>query len=133
MAALCETAARLYAALKSRDVEALVELLDPGFIARVSEGMPLGVGGDIRGPREMVLGVWGKVAGAFDAVPHPDEYLQVGPDRVIVLGWYRGTSRATGRQFQAAFAHDLVVRDGKLVSLTQITDTKPWHDAAEPR
>jgi len=133
MDALRTTAARLYAALAARDVEALIALLDPAFTARVSEGMPLGVGGRIGDPRAMVLGVWGTIAGHFDVAPQPDEYLEVAADRVLVVGWYRGSSRATGRTFEAAFAHDLVIRGDRLVSLVQVTDTVPWHDAAAPR
>lgn len=124
-------AERLYQALQGGDADALVELLDPTFTARVSEGMPLGVGGDIGDPKNMLMNVWGKVAGEYAAAPYPDEYLEVGDDRVVVLGYYRGKARSTGRKYDAAFCHVITVSGDQIISLTQITDTKRWHDALE--
>lgn len=124
-----DVAEKLYAAFAKSDGQALADLLDPSFTARVSAGMPLGVGGSVADPRTMLLDVWGAVFVAYDAAPIPEEFVEVAPDRVIVFGDYRGTCRATGRSFEAAFAHDLTVRDGKITSLVQITDTNRWHEA----
>jgi ketosteroid isomerase-like protein len=124
-----EIAARLYAALHNADHAALSNLLHPSFTGRVSQGMPLGVGGTIDGPNQMIRGVWGVIATAFDTAPIPDEYLQIADDRVIVLGYYRGRARTTNRPYQAAFVHDLTITDDLIARLTQITDTKPWYDA----
>jgi uncharacterized protein len=65
----------------------------------------------------------------YETAPQPDEVVVVGEDRAIVLGYYRGRSRTADRQYEAAFTHDITVRDGKIVSLVQVTDTKRWHDA----
>ncbi|WP_202915660.1 nuclear transport factor 2 family protein [Mycolicibacterium sp. CBMA 234] len=46
-----------------------------------------------------------------------------------MFGYYRGHSRATGKRYVAAFAHDITIRDDKIVALVQITDTQCWHDA----
>ena len=124
-----DVAARLYTALRHTDLPALTDLLHPSFTGQISDGMPLNVGGPIAGPDQMLRGVWGVVATEFDAAPEPDEYVRVDDNRVIVLGYYRGRSRTTNRPYQAAFAHDLTIADGKITTLTQITDTKPWHDA----
>lgn len=124
-----DVANRLYAAFASHDRSALATLLHPGFTGRVSEGMPFGLGGIVHSPEQMLRDVWGGASKYYEIAPHPDEYVIAGENRVIVLGYYRGRCRTTGRHYAAAFAHDITVRDGKIASLTQITDTKPWHDA----
>jgi ketosteroid isomerase-like protein len=123
---------RLYTAFAAADGLALAELLHPQFTGRVSTGMPCGVGGTVDSPHRMLGNVWGAVFVHYDTAPQPDEYIVVGHNRVIVLGYYRGHSRATGRHYEAAFAHDITIGDGKIASLIQITDTKPWHDALAP-
>ncbi|UVO13998.1 hotdog fold thioesterase [Mycobacterium sp. SVM_VP21] len=123
------TVAALYSAFAAADGAALADLLHPQFVGRVSSGMPLGAGGPVEGPEQMLLGVWGATFAEYDTAPQPDEVVVVGPDRAIVFGYYRGRSRSTDQNFEAAFTHDITVRDGKVASLIQITDTKPWHDA----
>lgn len=122
-------AERLYQAFADDDGRTLAELVHPDFTGRVSAGMPLDIGGEITDARQMLRGIWGAIAREFDVTPEPDEYVPVGSDRMIVFGFYRGHARSTGHKFAAAFAHDVTVRDGKLASLVQITDTKLWHDA----
>ncbi|WP_405183375.1 hypothetical protein OG225_26165 [Nocardia sp. NBC_01377] len=122
-------AEKLYVAFAESDGHALAGLLDPSFTARVSSGMPLGVGGPVADPHTILLKVWGVVFAAYDAAPYPEEFVDVGRDRVIVFGAYRGSCRSTGNGFEAAFAHDLTIRDDRIASLVQITDTKQWHDA----
>ncbi|OKH81438.1 hypothetical protein EB75_16790 [Mycobacterium sp. ST-F2] len=124
-----DTAARLYAAFAAHDGAGLAELLHPEFCGRVSDGMPFGLGGEVHGPEEMLLNVWGGAAAHFEIAPQPDEFVVVGDDRVIAFGYYRGHSRATGKQYSAAFVHDITIRDGMVASLVQITDTQRWHEA----
>jgi uncharacterized protein len=123
------TAQALYDALAARDVEALLALLAPDFVGEVSRGMPLGVGGRAEGPEAMLVGVWGVVAAELDTRPEPEGLLAVEPDRVLVLGHYRGAARATSRPHEAAFAHVLRVRGGQVTELVQVTDTHRWHES----
>ncbi len=44
-------------------------------------------------------------------------------DTVVSIGVYRGTCKATGKQVEAPYATVWKVRDGKVVSLHQHTDT----------
>ncbi len=129
MACTAEVAGHLYAALDAHDGAGMARLLHSQFVGKVSAGMPFGVGGLVEGPGKMLRDVWAATFVHFDTAPQPDEYVFIGDDRVIVFGYYRGRGRATGNQYEAAFAHDITIRDGKVASLIQITDTKPWHDA----
>jgi 2-(1,2-epoxy-1,2-dihydrophenyl)acetyl-CoA isomerase len=94
-----------------------------------SDGMPDSLGGTYEGPESMLRDCWGRVFARFDARPEPEEFLPVAPDRVIVIGRYLGTGRASGRPLSAAFVHVMRFADGRLTELVQITDTGRWRDA----
>lgn len=130
-AALVATAARLYEAMHRMDAAALVGLLSEDFVGYVSEGLGE-IGGTFRGGEAMLREVWLPAAKLYGVLPHPEEFLPSGEDRVVVLGRYKGTPPATGRRFEAAFAHVLRVRDGQLTECRQITDSATWIDAAAP-
>jgi ketosteroid isomerase-like protein len=121
-----EVSKRLYAAFADHDGAGLVSVLHPEFVGVVSAGMPLGVGGRHYGPQAMLTEVWGPVFSNYDVAPVADEYLHTDADRVVAVGAYRGTLRATGAPVNAAFAHVLRIDDGKIRELVQITDTASW-------
>lgn len=121
--------ARLYAAFAAADPSALLAALTPDFRGIVADGMPLDLGGTYQGPETMLSAVWGPTADRFDVIPVPEEYLATGGGRVVVVGRYRGTVRATGAEIDAAFAHLLRIRDDRIAELIQITDTARWHAA----
>lgn len=127
-----DVADEFYRATSTDDGPALAGLLHPEFTGRVTAGLPLGLGdGGVRGPTAMLQEVWLQVMQAFDIAPYPDELVEAGPDRIIAFGHYRGHARATGRPLEAAFCHDIGVRDGKMYSLVQITDSRRWHEALD--
>ncbi|GGM68341.1 hypothetical protein GCM10010106_12890 [Thermopolyspora flexuosa] len=118
-----------YRALQEADVEALVRLLHPEFEGRVAPGMPYGVGGVHRGPEDMLVNVWGVIARHYRTAPYAESCV-AGPDGTfVVTGRYRGTAVATGRPYEAEFAHVLRLRDDRIVALHQYTDTAKWHEA----
>jgi ketosteroid isomerase-like protein len=121
-----EVSERLYAAFAARDGAALLSVLHPGFVGVVSAGMPLGLGGRHDGPETMLGEVWVPVQSAYDVAPVADELLPSKPDRVVAVGAYRGTVRATRVPVDAAFAHILRIDDGRVSELIQITDTASW-------
>ncbi|MEW9527317.1 nuclear transport factor 2 family protein [Microbispora sp. NPDC049125] len=116
----------------AQDPGELLAVLHPEFVGRVSPGMPLDVGRVHHGPQAMLRDCWAVIFKELDTFPAAEEFVWSGPDRVIALGRYRGTARRTGRPHDAVFAHDLRLRDGLVVELTQVTDTARWHDALAP-
>jgi uncharacterized protein len=123
------TAHRLYEAIQAHDAKAARAMLAPSFRGVASDGMPDSLGGTYEGPEAMLRECWGRVYARFEVHPEPEEFLPVAPDRVIVIGHYAGTARATGGALSAAFAHILRFADGQLTELVQITDTGRWRDA----
>jgi ketosteroid isomerase-like protein len=122
----------LYQALRDADGPALARLLHPDFVGRVTAGLPNGYGGEYHGAKAMLLDVWARVWADYDMAPRPDQLLVAEDGTVVAVGRYLGSARATGRSVDAAFAHILRFRDGKLVELHQITDSQRWVEALEP-
>jgi uncharacterized protein len=126
MSAPTAVAQRLYAAFTRTDGRALFDLLTDDFVGTVSAGMPHEVGGDHRGPADMVAGVWGRIASLYDMHVEPAEYLPVDDERVVVLGRYWGHARDGASTVDATFAHVITTRGDRVAALQQITDTARW-------
>jgi uncharacterized protein len=122
-------AQRLYEAMAAHDGRGLLNAMHEDFTGTVSDGMPLGLGGRHEGPKRMLFEVWVKVFEAYDVTPEVTRYVETGGPELVAIGRYVGSARGTGRPLDAAFAHLLSIRDGRVASLEQITDTHRWHDA----
>jgi ketosteroid isomerase-like protein len=77
----------------------------------------------------MLHDVWLKVFGAFEMTPEVRRFIETGGPELVAIGRYVGTARDTGRPLDAAFAHVLSIRNGRVAALEQITDTQLWHEA----
>jgi 2-(1,2-epoxy-1,2-dihydrophenyl)acetyl-CoA isomerase len=119
-------AQQLYDAMAHADAEALFGLLTDDFVGTVSAGMPHDVGGEHRGPADMITGVWARIASVYDMHVDPLDYLPVDDERVVVLGRYWGPARDGGSAVDAAFAHIITTRGDRIAALRQITDTARW-------
>ena len=110
----------VYEAFDRGDADAFVGLLAHDIEWRVPEVLPWG--GARHGHdgvrtcldllREHVAGGWGT----------PEEFLDVG-DRVVVLGRFTGTARASGREFETPFVHVWTSSDGVPTRLVHFVDT----------
>jgi ketosteroid isomerase-like protein len=123
-------AQRLYDAMAAHDGRGLFGAMHERFRGTVTDGMPLGLGGRHDGPERMLLDVWAKVFEAYDVTPRVTRYVETGGRELVAIGRYVGTARGTGRPLDAAFVHVLEIRDGRVASLEQVTDTQRWHEAA---
>jgi ketosteroid isomerase-like protein len=119
-------AQRFYDAIAQSDAEELFALLTDDFVGTVSAGMPHDVGGQHKGPHEMIAAVWGRIDALYDVTVEPGEFLSVDDDRVVVIGQYRGPSRDGATTVDAAFAHVITTRGERITALHQITDTAQW-------
>src|SRR4051794_40096196 len=111
----------LYEAFGRGDDRAVLTVLDPNVDWNESEGFPYG--GRYAGPEAVLNGVLKRLGTEWDGYRATvDEVLDAG-DRVVALGWYSGTYKATGKSFRARFADVWTLRDGKIVHLQQYADT----------
>ena len=116
---------RLYHAFAAGDTDALGSLIGDADWVEASGGP---YGGRYRGLTEVAANVFGPIARdveSFSAVP--DQLLQVGEDRALGLGFYRGTTPAGPLEIR--FAHLATVDAGRITHLEQFTDTHEWHGA----
>ena len=108
----------------------MLGFLSPDIDWTEAEGFPYG--GTYHGPKAVLEGVFmrlGSEWNGFAAVP--DEFVDAG-EVVIALGKYSGAYKATGKSFQAHFAHVWRVKDGKAFRFTQYVDSLLVHRALEP-
>ena len=111
----------VYSAFARGDVPAVLALLAPEIRWTEAEGFPYG--GTYSGPQAVLQGVFMRLGTEWEgyaAVPH--EFIVQG-DKVVALGLYSGKFNATGKKFEAPFAHVWTLRDGKAVTFQQFTDT----------
>lgn len=120
---------RLYDALRSGDVDALRELLAEDFVGDLTPGLPNEYGAQLYQGREVMLREgWGRIAVDFALRPQVVQLIAEG-DHIVGLGYYCGAARRTGRALRARFAHVWRVRDGKIASVVQVTDSAAWEQA----
>jgi hypothetical protein len=125
--AIVETA---YANFAAGDVEAFLAILDPEVTWTDAEGYPYA--GTYVGPDALLEGLIARIGAEWDDYTvAPNTYVSDG-DRVVALGDYSGTYKATGRSVEAPFAHVWQFADGKVVSFRQYTDGPPWERAITP-
>src|SRR5947209_16685031 len=113
---------RAYENFKSGDIQAVLGLLSddvqwqlPGI-----EGVPFA--GKHHG-REQVAQFFSTLAKAQEVREfEPREFVAQG-DKVVALGHYAWRVKASGREFESDFAHVFSVREGRIASFKEYTDT----------
>lgn len=125
--AIVETA---YDHFASGDIDAFLALLAPDVTWVDAEGYPYA--GTYVGPDALMEGLIARIGAEWDNYTAvPTTYIAEG-DRVVALGDYSGTYKATGRSVEVPFAHVWQFEDGKVVSFRQFTDGPPWQRAITP-
>lgn len=87
-------------------------------------------GGTYKGQEAILANVFARINEDWDNFAAvPAEFLD-GGDKIVVLGNYSGTSKKTGKNFIARYAHVWTLKDGHIICFEQFTDTAIMHDAA---
>ncbi len=111
----------LYQAFAAGDIPAVLQSFDENIEWTEAEGFPYG--GTYRGGEAILDNVFMKLATEWnDFKAEPDEFLDAG-ERIVALGNYSGSYKATGKSMNAPFAHVWTLEDGKIVKFVQYTDT----------
>ena len=111
-----------YDAFGRGDLERLLALMADDVEWHQAGPSALPTAGDWHG-RERVRRFFAVVAESFEFDQfEPREYIGQG-DRVVVLGYYRGRAKATGRHFESHWAMAFTVRNGKIAQFREYVDT----------
>jgi ketosteroid isomerase-like protein len=110
-----------YNAFAKGDIPGVLGILSPDIVWTEAEGFPYG--GTYNGPNAVLEGVFMRLGAEWEVfAAAPEEFID-GGDAVVVLGTYSGKYKATGKSFQAKFAHVWKIREGQAVGFQQYTDT----------
>lgn len=111
----------LYDSFAKGDVPAVLSALDPAVSWTEAAGFPYG--GTYTGPDAVLANVFMKLGTEWDGYAAvPAEFVTEG-DTVVAIGEYSGTYKATGKAFRAPFAHVWKLRENRVASFHQHTDT----------
>ena len=111
----------VYEAFAKGDIFTVLGALSPDIAWTEAEGFPYG--GTYHGPKAVLEGVFMRLGTEWEGFAAvPDEFIDAG-DTVVVLGKYSGKYKASGKSFQAPFAHVWRMREGKATQFTQYVDT----------
>jgi hypothetical protein len=119
----------IYDAFGRGDIPAVLAVLAPDIEWTEAKGFP--TGGTYHGPQAVVESVFKRLGKEWRSFKSsPDEFLAA-DDAVAVLGTYSGTYKATGKSFQAPFAHVWWLQNGKAIRFRQYTDTLLVNEAVK--
>ena len=118
-----DVARALYDAFAQGDVATVLGSMDPSIEWHEAEGNPYDPGGPFVGPQVIAEELFMKLATEWDDFRvSPKEFVET-DGGVVVEGRYTGVYKATGTPMDAEFAHVWKLRDGKITTFKQYTDT----------
>lgn len=120
-----ESIRSVYDAFIAGDIATVLGAMDPQIEWREAEGNPYRPSGEPWiGPDQILQNLFVRLGAEWDGFTvHPKEFYDAGGGTVVTEGRYSGVHKATGISLDAQFCHVFRVRDGKVTSFQQYTDT----------
>jgi ketosteroid isomerase-like protein len=116
---------QMYDAFAKRDIDTIVDLVDPDIELHQTDLLPWG--GDYHG-HEGLMTFFGKLVEHIDSQVTHEKLISAG-DHVVQVGRTSGTVNATGRTFSIDEVHVWKLRDGKAVHFESYVDTPAMLEA----
>jgi ketosteroid isomerase-like protein len=114
-----------YSNFATGNVEAVLSTFDPAIEWHECKGMPFVKGDGIyKGHEAIVTNVFMNLPVYFDGFNIAVNQIFGDGDKVVMVGYYQGTNKATGNPFKANATHVWTVKNGKFVHFFQAVDTK---------
>ncbi|TGY88951.1 nuclear transport factor 2 family protein [Marinicauda algicola] len=121
----------IYDAFAAGDIDAFAAALHPEIVWMEAENNTYADNNPYEGPQAVVDGVIGRVGADWENFTvTPQEMISEG-NRVVMLGRYSGTYRATGEPIDAQVVHVWTVQDGQAVAFQQYVDTLQLAEAEQ--
>ena len=106
------------------NVEAVLELFHPEMEWNECQGFPYVYGdGLFIGPNAVVQNVFAKIPENMDGFQIDVQELFGSGDKVVMVGYYKGVYKATGKEFKANATHVWTLKDEKATHFFQAVDT----------
>jgi len=113
-----------YSNFSTGNVEAVLAVFDPAIEWHECKGMPFVKGeGIFKGHEAIVNNVFMNLPVYFDGFNVAVDQIFGADDKVVMVGYYEGTNKATGNPFKANATHVWTVKNEKLVHFFQAVDT----------
>ena len=113
-----------YSNFATGNVEAVLAVFDPAIEWHECKGMPFVKGdGIFTGHEAIVNNVFMNLPVYFDGFNVAVDQIFGADDKVVMVGYYEGTNKATGNPFKANATHVWTVKNEKLVHFFQAVDT----------
>jgi ketosteroid isomerase-like protein len=116
---------KLYEAFARRDLQSLLEWIDPQI--EITQTTLLPWGGTFQG-QQGLMSFAGKLLASVDSQVEMEEFVEAG-ERVVAIGHTRGHVRANQREFDVRAVHVWTVRDGKVLRFEAYIDTPKMLEA----
>lgn len=115
---------QVYFHLATGNVPAVLALFDPAIQWHECKGMPF-INGDgiFTGPEAVVANVFMQLPVSYDGFNVAVIEIFGADDKVVMVGYYQGTNKATGNDFKANATHVWTVKNGKMSHFFQAVDT----------
>lgn len=119
-----ELVKQAYAHFATGNVPAVLAIFDPAIEWHECKGMSYVEGdGIFIGPDAVVAKVFMNLPVTFDGFNISVTEIFGTDDKVVMVGYYQGTNKATGNSFKANATHVWTVKDGKMAHFFQAVDT----------
>ena len=113
-----------YANFAKGNMEGVLAVWDPAIEWHECKGMPFVTSAaKLVGHQAVVEGIMARIPQQIDGFGIEISEIFGSGDRVVMLGHYAGTFKATGKPFKAAVAHIWTFKNGLAVKLIQVADT----------
>jgi uncharacterized protein len=114
---------KIYQDFGEGNIPGVFERFSPEIEWIAAENSPAGPGSPYRGHDQVRDGVFLRILNGFDGFCIQQDELFAADDKVIMLGYYLGAAKPSGKQMKAQVAHIWTLNDSKVVRFQQYTDT----------
>ena len=119
----------LYESFARGDVPGVLGLFAPDVEWVAAENSPYGAKSPYIGPNAVLENVFMRIGADWeDFSVTVNELINAG-EKVVMLGYYNGRYKPTGKQVRAQVAHVWTLEGGKVAKFQQYTDTKQFAEA----
>jgi ketosteroid isomerase-like protein len=119
-----ELVKKAYSDFAEGNVPGVLGIFDPAIEWKECKGMPFVKGdGIFIGAEAIVANVFMNLPVYFDGFNIAVTEVFGTDDKVVMVGYYQGTNKATGHSFKANATHVWTVKNGKLTRFFQAVDT----------